>query len=79
MQMRPPAFTFRLASEADRAFVEDVYFGTQRWIIEELFGWRGDDVERAKFAEFYDESRTRIISFAPSGTCRARRSPRRDA
>lgn len=45
----------------DRAFVEQVYFETQRWLIERLFGWRGDDVERAKFDEFYDEQHTQIV------------------
>jgi hypothetical protein len=49
---------FRAATSTDRAFVESVYFATQRWLIEELFGWRGDDVERTKFAEFYDEQNT---------------------
>jgi hypothetical protein len=52
----------RAASEADRAFAEEVYFSTQRWLIEELFGWRGDEVERAKFAEFYDQQHASIIS-----------------
>lgn len=53
--------SLRPSSGADRAYVEHVYFETQRWIIEALFGWRGDDVERAKFAEFYDESNSTII------------------
>jgi len=51
----------RPATPADRDFVERTYFDTQRWLIEELFGWRGDEVERAKFAEFYNEAETRII------------------
>jgi GNAT superfamily N-acetyltransferase len=51
----------RAATEEDRAFVEEVYFGTQRWLIEELFGWRGDAFEKAKFGEFYDRENTQII------------------
>jgi GNAT superfamily N-acetyltransferase len=47
---------------SDRAFMESVYFETQRWIVERLFGWRGDDVETAKFAEFYDEGNSQIIA-----------------
>jgi GNAT superfamily N-acetyltransferase len=42
--------------------VEKVYFDTQRWLIEKLFGWRGDEVERAKFNEFYDRNNTLIVS-----------------
>lgn len=38
-----------------------VYFETQRWLIEALFGWRGEDAERAKFVEFYDEANTQIV------------------
>lgn len=45
--------TLRNVNPDDRAFVERVYFETQRWIIEQLFGWRGEDVERAKFEESY--------------------------
>jgi ribosomal protein S18 acetylase RimI-like enzyme len=55
------AISFRPALDADRPFIEAVYCSTQRWLIEELFGWRGDDVERAKFAEFYDEQSTSVI------------------
>ncbi len=51
----------RKAASADRAFVERVYFDTQRHIIEALFGWRGDDVERSKFAESYDMTGSAII------------------
>jgi GNAT superfamily N-acetyltransferase len=51
----------RPARAADRAFAEAVYFGTQRWLIEELFGWRGDEVERAKFDEFYRQDDASII------------------
>lgn len=52
----------RAATSADRAFAEAVYFQTQRWLIEKLFGWRGDDVELAKFEEIYREDETSIIS-----------------
>jgi ribosomal protein S18 acetylase RimI-like enzyme len=45
--------TLRAATAADRPFIERVYFQTQRRLITELFGWRGDDYERAKFCEFY--------------------------
>lgn len=51
----------RPATADDRAFVERTYFDTQRWLIEALFGWRGDDAERAKFAEHYNAASTRII------------------
>ena len=51
----------RQALESDRAFVERVYFETQRWIIEALLGWRGDDVEAERFAEQYDAANTAII------------------
>lgn len=40
----------RSATTEDRLFVESIYFETQRWIIETLFGWRGDEFERSKFA-----------------------------
>ena len=45
----------------DRAFIEAVYFETQRWIIERLFGWRGYEVERAKFEESYSERESEIV------------------
>jgi GNAT superfamily N-acetyltransferase len=51
----------RPALASDRAFVEQVYFETQRWIIEALLGWRGDDVEAERFAEQYDAANTAII------------------
>ena len=53
--------TLRPAVASDRAFVEAVYFETQRWIIERLFGWRGDEVERAKFDETYSERESEIV------------------
>jgi ribosomal protein S18 acetylase RimI-like enzyme len=53
--------TLRPALPSDRPFVERVYFETQRWIIERLFGWRGDETERQKFANFYNETSAQII------------------
>jgi ribosomal protein S18 acetylase RimI-like enzyme len=38
-----------------------VYFETQRWIIEKLFGVRGYEVEWQKFDAVYDEGSTSII------------------
>ena len=55
--------TLRAAARSDRQFVESVYFQTQRWIIEHLFGWRGDEIERAKFHEFYVESEAQLVNF----------------
>ena len=65
--MRPPSdfserITLRAATAADRPFVERVYFQTQRWLIEKLFGWHGDDAERAKFNQFYDAEHTCIVN-----------------
>jgi GNAT superfamily N-acetyltransferase len=51
----------RKATQEDRTYIEEVYFITQRWLIEELFGWRGDALEKAKFATFYDPENTQII------------------
>jgi GNAT superfamily N-acetyltransferase len=51
----------RPAVASDRAFVEAVYFQTQRWLIERLFGWRGDVVEQAKFEETYSERESEIV------------------
>lgn len=51
----------RPAVATDRPFVEAVYFETQRWIIERLFGWRGDDIERKKFEEAYSEADSEIV------------------
>jgi GNAT superfamily N-acetyltransferase len=52
----------RPATEDDRAFVEAVYFETQRPIIEELFGWRGDEFEHLNFRnKFYHEQDSSII------------------
>jgi len=51
----------RPAAASDKAFVQAVYFETQRWIIDQLFGWRGDEVERAKFEENYSERESEIV------------------
>jgi GNAT superfamily N-acetyltransferase len=53
--------SLRPASALDALFIETVYFETQRWIIEALFGWRGDDIERDKFRESYDADNTEVI------------------
>ena len=37
---------------------------TQRYIIESLFGWSGDDIESAKVASFYDSGNSSIIARA---------------
>lgn len=53
----------RAATERDRPFIESVYFETQRWIIEKLFGWRGDEFERANFrSSFYKERNASIVT-----------------
>ncbi len=64
-------------SVSDEPFVETVYFETHRWIIEELFGWRGDDIEREKFRESYDAQNTNIILAAgiPIGWWTVQRGP----
>ncbi|HEX3370561.1 MAG TPA: GNAT family N-acetyltransferase [Candidatus Cybelea sp.] len=54
-------FALRPATTGDRKFVESVYFESHRWLIERLFGWRGDAVERARFAQHYNEARTAIV------------------
>jgi ribosomal protein S18 acetylase RimI-like enzyme len=59
--VRAPDFALRPALASDRAFVERVYIQTQRWIIEALLGWRGDDVESERFADQYDAANTAII------------------
>lgn len=59
--MRHMRMTLRPATPDDRPFVEAVYFETQRWIIERLFGWRGEDVERGKFEEAYSEADSEIV------------------
>ena len=57
----PAQIALRPALASDRAFVEHVYYDTQRWIIEALLGWRGDDVEAERFAEQYDAPNTSIV------------------
>ena len=54
--------TRRPASDADRQFAEKTYFDTQRWLIEKLFGWRGDDIEAERFRSHYHQRDTEIIS-----------------
>lgn len=51
----------RAAADEDFPFIQAVFFETQRWIIEALFGWRGEDVEIAKFLDSYDSGNTSII------------------
>lgn len=51
----------RPAEERDRPFIEAVYFGTHRWLIEKLFGWHGDDVERKRFSDTLDLAVTSIV------------------
>lgn len=53
--------SLRPAALQERAFLEHVFFTTQRWIIEELFGWRGDDFERQRFRDGHDFDRAQII------------------
>jgi ribosomal protein S18 acetylase RimI-like enzyme len=57
----PAQLALRPALENDRAYVERVYFETQRWLIEALLGWRDDDVESERFADQYDAANTSII------------------
>ncbi|MFY9860783.1 MAG: GNAT family N-acetyltransferase [Candidatus Cybelea sp.] len=52
----------RPATAADRQFAESVYFESHRWLIERLFGWRGDDLERTRFSQSYKEEQTAIVS-----------------
>jgi GNAT superfamily N-acetyltransferase len=52
----------RAATQNDRLFVESVYFDTQRWVIEHLFGWRGDAFEHQKFADWYKEANTSVVT-----------------
>lgn len=57
--------SLRLASDDDRPFIESVFFDTQRWLIEALFGWRGDEFERSKvakeLAELDQRAKTQIV------------------
>ena len=60
--MPPPGVALRAARSEDRDFVEGVYFETQRWIIEALFGWSDEETERANFADSYDAANTQIVT-----------------
>jgi GNAT superfamily N-acetyltransferase len=51
----------RPAQESDRPFIEAVYFSTHRWLVERLFGWRGDEFERKKLNETVDLAVTSIV------------------
>jgi ribosomal protein S18 acetylase RimI-like enzyme len=51
----------RAATASDTYFAERVYFETQRWIIERLFGRRGDEIERATFLLHYAPERAHVI------------------
>jgi ribosomal protein S18 acetylase RimI-like enzyme len=50
----PLNIALRYATPDDHPFVERVFFTTQRWIIERLFGWRGDQFEHRRFRENHD-------------------------
>jgi GNAT superfamily N-acetyltransferase len=56
-----PDVALRPAQASDRPFIEAVYFGTNRWLIEKLFGWRGDEYEREKFSKNVDLALTSIV------------------
>jgi ribosomal protein S18 acetylase RimI-like enzyme len=53
--------SLRPAVASDTEFAERVFFATQRWIIEQLFGWRGDEFERRKFLDHYHPEITAIV------------------
>ena len=55
------SWTLRPAHSGDRLFVQAVYFQTQRYLIEALFGWRGDETEAEKFDEVYDAATAQIV------------------
>jgi len=57
----PSKVSLRPVSDDDFPFIRDVYFQTQRWIIEALSGWRGDAIEYRKFDQLYDARNTCII------------------
>jgi GNAT superfamily N-acetyltransferase len=52
----------RSPTEDDGVFIESTYYQTQQWIIEKLFGRRGDDVERKRLAETCGQAATRIVA-----------------
>src|SRR5215469_217813 len=53
--------TLRAATPQDLAFFEHVFFTTQRWIIERLFGWRGDGYERRRLQRDHPLTDAQII------------------
>lgn len=57
----PPNFALRDATRDNASFVERVFFTTQRWIIESLFGWRGDEFEHRRFRENHDVGKAQIV------------------
>jgi ribosomal protein S18 acetylase RimI-like enzyme len=59
-----PEISLRRAREEDREFIERIFFETQRWIIEALFGRSNEETERAKFADSYDAENTQVIALA---------------
>ena len=60
-RLRPMVISLRPAVASDSDFAERVFFSTQRWIIERLFGWRGDEFEHRRFMEHYHPEITAII------------------
>lgn len=42
--------------------MQGVYFETQRWLIEKLFGWRGDTFEIDRFRSHYHRNDTQIVA-----------------
>jgi ribosomal protein S18 acetylase RimI-like enzyme len=52
----------RPATKDDKLFIESLYFEAHRWIIEKLFGWRGDEFEREKFSQLYNAPNTAIVT-----------------
>jgi ribosomal protein S18 acetylase RimI-like enzyme len=53
-------FSLRPATQDDLAFVRRIYFETQRWIIEQYFGW-DEARENEKFRHQFNPAETRII------------------
>lgn len=69
--------SLRPAAEDDWPFIKVVYFGTHRWLIEQLFGWRGDEFEHARFYRALDLAATSIIAVdgKDAGFLMVRREP----
>lgn len=59
--LEPMNITLRQAAAADHPFVQEVYFETQREVIEQIFGLHGDAHENEWFDGFYREASTQII------------------